>query len=429
MKRFFLFLFDILLSITVFAYDFEVDGIYYNILDSNNEVEVTNNYYNTYGTRWGGSAIIIPETVEYMKRKFTVTAIGEQAFMCVNGVHLYCGGVNLPKTIKHIGAQAFYSFGLSDIALPDGLETIGDQAFVATQLSSIRIPSSVNHIGIGSFRGIVSLTNILVDEGNTHYDSRNSCNAIIETGTNTLIAGCANTIIPSNIAHIADWAFNYSQFENISLPNGLESIGAWCFANCDKLKQLDIPITVSSIGENAFFACKVIESINLPERTTTLKDGTFEFCAQLKSIDIPNTVQEIGKVCFDGCSSLQEIVIPAGVEIIGERAFNECTNLTEIKVCNPRPCTIYESTFMDLCYRLSTLYVPTGSISEYKNANFWNKFIYVEEYNPSGINLVNIESNVNNTFYDLNGRLLLKPKKGLIFIREDNGKSKKFFVK
>lgn len=432
MKRMYILALVLLVTSSLHAdqyYDFCVDGIFYNILESNSEVEVTDSYYNTYGNPWGGPAIQIPETVEYMKRTFTVTAIGKEAFMCVNGRHNTCAGVYLPKTIKRIGEKAFYSFYLYDIDLPDGLESIGEQAFVDTKLTSITIPSSVKEIGIGAFRGIVSLANIQVEGDNAIYDSRDNCNAIIETNTNTIIAGCANTMVPSNIKHLADWAFAHSQFEEVSLPNGIESIGASCFSNCDKLKHLDIPSSVTSIGEDAFFACKRIESIMLPLDITKINKGTFEFCEQLKSIEIPISVRSLGKVCFDGCISLQEIVIPDGVESIGERVFAGCTNLTEIIVCSPTPCEIYENTFSDLQVKLSTLYVPTGAIDKYKNAPFWNMFKYIEEYNPSSINMSETNGNEISTYHDIHGRLIRTPQKGLNIVTYKDGKTKKIIVK
>ena len=409
-------------------YDFYVDGIYYNILESNSEVEVTDYYYNSYGNPWGGPAIIIPETVEYMKRKFTVAAIGKDAFMCINGRHNTCAGVYLPKTIKRIGERAFYSFYLYNIDLPEGLESIGEKAFVDTKLTSITIPSSVREIGVGAFCAIESLANIQVDGDNSFYDSRNNSNAIIETKTNTIIAGCTNTIIPSDIKHLADWTSWCSQIEEVPLPDGLESIGAWCFSSCDKLKHLDIPSSVKSIDEHAFHYCRGIESIKLPQDINSINNLTFAYCEQLKSINIPTSVKSIGDSAFEGCIAIQEIDIPDGVEFIGKNAFAGCSTLTEIRVCALTPCVICENSFNDLQYRLSTLYVPTGTIDQYKNAPFWNKFKYIEEYTPSVINNVNTNGNIISSYHDIQGSRLSSSKKGLIIVTYQDGKTKKMFV-
>ena len=140
-------------------------------------------------------------------------------------------------------------------------------------------------------------------------------------------------------------------------------------------------------------------------------------------------MKSLGKACFDGCISLQEIVIPDGVESIGEMAFAECANLTEIRVCSPTPCAIYENTFTELQFRLSTLHVPTGTIDKYKNAPFWNKFKYIEEYDPSSINMIETISNEFSSYHDICGRLLRTPKKGLIIVTCKDGKKRKIIVK
>lgn len=433
MKKMYLLAWVLFIASALYAdghYDFYVDGIYYNILESNTEVEVTDSYYNTYGKPYGAPAIHIPETVEYMKRTFVVTAIGKEAFMCVNGRANTCNGVYLPKTIKRIGEKAFYCFYLYSIELPDCLETIGEDAFAGTKLSSITIPSSVKEIGIGAFRGIDNLTSIQVEEGNSFYDSRNNCNAIVETKTNTIIAGCTNTIIPSNIIHCANWAFSYSQFEDISLPNSIKTLGAWCFSDCSKLKHLDIPNSVTTIDAHAFDNCKEIESIKLPQDITLINEGTFHNCKQLKSIEIPLSVESIGNKCFAYCTSLQKIVIPDGVKSIGELAFDGCSELTEITVCSLMPCAIKTNTFTDLQFKLSTLYVPIGTIDKYKNKSYWNKFKYIVEYGPtSSIKMLETNRIDSGKYYDINGRLLQIPKKGLNITTSRDRMPKKVIVR
>ena len=88
------------------------------------------------------------------------------------------------------------------------------------KLSSVTIPKSVKEIGLGAFEGCFSLTNIVVDKDNIMYDSRNNCNAIIETLSNTLVAGCSATVI----------------------PNSITSIGKSAFCHCNTLKSIIIPI-------------------------------------------------------------------------------------------------------------------------------------------------------------------------------------------
>ena len=143
------------------AHDFEVDGIYYNKINSNT-VEVTYRG-SSYGNDSYAGAVVIPSSVKYNGVTYSVTSIGYAAFE-------YC-----------------------------------------TSLTSIEIPNSVTSIGDLAFCNCTSLTSIVVDSGNTKYDSRNDCNAIIETASNTLIAGCQNTIIPNSVTSIGNFAFAYCE--------------------------------------------------------------------------------------------------------------------------------------------------------------------------------------------------------------------------
>ena len=114
-------------------------------------------------------------------------------------------------SVTSIGYEAFYRCtSLTSIEIPDGVTSIDGYAFVfCSNLTSIEIPNSVTSIGTRAFWGCSELTSITVEEGNSVYDSRNNCNAIIKTKTNTLITGCRNTIIPNSVISIGDAAFSY----------------------------------------------------------------------------------------------------------------------------------------------------------------------------------------------------------------------------
>lgn len=166
-----------------------------------------------------------------------------------------------------------------------------------------------------------------MEEGNTVYDSRNDCNAIIETATNTIIAGCQNTVIPNDVTSIGDYAF----------------------VGCSNLTSITIPSGVTDIGYAAFSGCN-----------------------NLVSITIPNSVMGIGESAFSRCSNLTSITIPNSVTSIGNWAFENCNSLTSVTVCNPTPVAINWNTFMN---RPSvTLYVPAGSKPAYEAADYWKDF-------------------------------------------------------
>lgn len=148
------------------------------------------------------------------------------------------GIYNIKPGTRCIADEAFiYCEALKSVNIPNSIEIIGMLSFgICDSLETLVIPSSVKHIEIGAAESCPSLNRIVVESGNTHYDSRDNCNAIIETATNTLLSGCNTTVIPQSITHIADYAFDGCQFSSFSIPKGIKYIGDWAFANCSNLK-------------------------------------------------------------------------------------------------------------------------------------------------------------------------------------------------
>ena len=125
---------------------------------------------------------------------------------------------------------------------------------------SITIPNRVSHIGYWALYACYSLNSIVVEEGNSVYDSRNNCNAIIETATNSLIVACQNTVIPEGVTNIGENAFfncdaliNSNALTSIVLPNTIESIEAFAFSMCSSLDTIYCyAITPSTTNQYAF---------------------------------------------------------------------------------------------------------------------------------------------------------------------------------
>ena len=297
-----LLLLALLLPASAAAQDFEVDGIYYTI--NGNQISVSVTYLkNSDGSSaysYSGD-ITIPETVNYRGATYMVTRIDNWAFKGCTELT----SVVIPNSVTYISDSAFencsgltsvtmgnsvtvikdYAFrgcsGLTSITLPSSLRVIGNDSFMScTGLTSIAIPDSVTHIGTYAFAFCTNLTStivipkrvinigeglfhyctglpgIIVDSENSTYDSRNHCNAIIETSSNKLIAGCKNTIIPNTVKALGYGAFSgCTDLKNITIPGSVTFIGSYAFSLCEGLTGIAIPSSVTYIGGGAFYNC------------------------------------------------------------------------------------------------------------------------------------------------------------------------------
>ena len=134
---------------------------------------------------------------------------------------------------------------------PSGSKPTGDLT-IPESVTFRGCPYPVTSIGNEAFDGCSGLTSIKVESGNSVYDSRKNCNAIIETATNTLISGCKNTIIPNSVTSIGKGAFEHcTGLTSVTIPNSVTSIGDYAFDGCWGLTSVNIPNSVTSIGDGA----------------------------------------------------------------------------------------------------------------------------------------------------------------------------------
>ena len=229
-----------------------------------------------------GATVIIPEMYEGRK----VVSIAKRAFLSQ-----LLASVSIPSSVTTIDERAFYGCtNLTSIVLPNNLTTIGRRAFSnCSALRNIVISGSITSITQEIFSGCNAIESIVVDPSNTVYDSRDDCNAIIETASNKLILGCNHTVVPVGVTDISSSAF--SDFKNTA--------------------------TVSVADGN-----QVYDSRGNCHGIIRTADNTLVL--GFTNTIIPNSVTAIGNSAFSGCSSLTSINIPDGVNSIGNSAFDGC---------------------------------------------------------------------------------------------------------
>ena len=299
--------------------------------------------------------------------------------------------VVIPNSVTCIGDEAFEGCtGLTSVVIPNSVTSIGDDAFCSCRgLTSITIPNSVTSIGNRAFSSCSGLRSIYVATGNVKYDSRDNCNAIIETITNTLVAGCKNTIIPNSVTGIGEYAFSgCTGLTNVEIPNSVTSIENYAFSGCSGLTSVEIPSSVTSIGYSAFEYCTGLTSIEIPSniinlgtgvfrgcrfKTITIGAGVKDYCAALNEayaeeihitdltslfesnthegswlhdaklflngeliteLVVPDGVTRIPNFLLYDCSTITSVVIPNSVTSIGDYAFYNCSGLTGIEIPN-----------------------------------------------------------------------------------------------
>ena len=311
-----------------------------------------------------------------------VIYVGNNAFSNCNLVD-----VTLPNSVAFIGAKAFYGCeATKNLTIPDSVTHIGFHAFYGNRFSSLKIGRGVRYLGWAAF----SFCNFdTVTSNNPIYRAEGDC--LIE-GTR-VIAGSNNSVIPSGVTAIDDYAFSgRKNLKTIRIPDGVTHIGNSAFYGCENLTGVFIPDSVTHIGESAFSNCVSLTEIVIPDSVTHIGDCAFYDCHNLKRIVLGSSLEQIGDVALKNCNlssiicngkkyhaeggcliengtkvilGTSNCVIPKGVTHIGQYAFSKIEGLTHMDI--PDGVTTIEKRAFDGCSSLSEISIPDSvtCIEEY----------------------------------------------------------------
>ena len=178
-----------------------------------------------------------------------------------------------------------------------------------------------------------------------------------------------------SVATVDEAAFYYcTNLASVSIPKTVASIGSEAFSGCTGLKSITIPNSVTKIGYGAFSGCSGLISVTILYCVTSIGNNAFLGCTSLKSITIPNSVTSIGSSAFQDCSSLTSVTIPNSVTSIGNNAFQNCSQLGNIYCYAENIPTTGTDVFTGSSVELTTLYVPSAVMDDYKTTEPWNGF-------------------------------------------------------
>lgn len=276
--------------------------------------------------------------------------------------------------VTEIGSWAFADQStLTSISIPPRVTSLGIGALCYSGVTSITIPKSVAAIGQYAFSGCNELVSMQLAPENPVFDSREDCNAIIETSSNTLIAGCQNTTIPESVTSLGDYAFQSCyKLTRITIPQSVTSLGDGVFQECTGLTDITLPDGLKSVSNNAFGLCENLSEVHLPEGVVSLGRGAFASCKSLSDILLPESLTTIGPAAFSSCSGLSSVAIPKGITSIGSSAFFNCSSLEKITI-QAISLPQGESGMFDRTNDCP-IYVPTESLLAYANADIWNNY-------------------------------------------------------
>lgn len=463
-------------AVPAYAYDFEVDGMYFNIVSAGDRTcEVTSG-----DTKYSGS-VVIPESVIYKNQEVKIVRIGERAFyncklltsvILSNSISeigneafyncLDLKSVSIPNSVATIGSWTFYGCGLEYIDIPASVTKIGDYAFSATDLIHITIPESIN-IGKGLFKNCKNLFSATID-GYIPSETFFGCENIKSVNITGSIGSSAfekctglESVVLSKIGSIGQRAFyGCKGLKSIVIPGSVSNIGVRAFESSGlqnvTFEQSDETLNINSeivkygawgIVETNLFRVAPVVNLSVGRRfkiKDISKGALYDLClrsfTKLNILDNADVANGFGVFTYADSNpnypgytlDYVNLILGSGVVIYPSKISSSLKTIT-VKDSEPRKCPIFtEKQYMEVI-----LYVPKGSLSAYQNADGWKNFWDIREGDgseESGIEEVRISSERQEIGrYDIQGRKVSEDYKGFVIIRYSDGSVRKILNK
>lgn len=405
-----------------FSYTYGGTTIKYSIKDGNAVTKAGTTTGKPGNTDIKGD-VVIPETVVYNKKEYTVTEISGFSFSNNNGIT----SVTLPSTVTTISSNGFYgcsmmesintvnvtSLGayafrgcekLQSVDLNPGITILNPNTFYGCKaLTSITMPDALTEIGSWTFANCTSLAE--VSWGNSKVSKMGSscftnCSALkkfvfpedMTVIPGACLSGCSKLTeitLPPNVTKIEQTALQGCAFSSIDIPESVTLIGTSCFTNNIRLQSITFPPKVTILSERVLRGCTGLKEVKFMGEITTIGPAAFYECKSLPEIELQPTVTSIGEYCFYRCESLTSITIPEGISNIGQYFFYKCQKLIEINL--PGSLTEIGNDAFSGCQNLPGLILP-DQVAKIGDSAFYGCNTLTELILPASVTYVGNEA-------------------------------------
>ncbi len=365
------------------AYSFEDNYIYYNIVDEVAcEVEVTwddsewngrsDPNYNSYG-----GSVDVPETVTYEGTTYTIVGLAEGTFCNSNTLR----SVTLPETIRYIGAMAFENTPnlTGTMTISKNVEEIGTQAFANCNISNIEVDEANEYFS--------SEDGVLYDKEQTLLMAFPTFSEIttlevpatvqsVDTYAFYYTSRLKEVIFPEGFTTVSRYAFHSSSVERVVFPETLTNLGEYSFYTCTSLSDVNLPESITDMGNSIFYGCYALEEVVFPNSITTIPRYACRNCKGLKRVTLGEKVTTVNDYAFEGCTALEEITFPETVTSLGNYVVGSTSDDVYINIysLNTTPPTCSSDNTFAVRTRGSKVYVPEKAVDTYTKASVWSYF-------------------------------------------------------